>query len=334
MPRFILWVLAFYMVSLPIHSQGRINRALLKHAREAPVFPVDQIDSLMAYLLAPTHSERGRAEVLAYWVATHTVYDTEAYQKHIIKDEPWKETYQSGIAACSGYSQLYKALCDRAGVECWIIEGYAKSFEYRSGMTFQDTNHAWNIVKVEGNYFPLDITWASGTLKLKWGNRLVFDPYFDPTYLFSSPLSFVEKHLPAQPRWQLLSHPVSMVDFLEWNYVLDMVDRKSPEYSFVDSIGDFVALDFYARKQKDLRDAVYFHRSDLMLANGYYDLAYCYATDSLGSQEHLESAVYYFQKAKDLYQRPNVNLEEMVGHCDRGIQYASVRLNNLRLQEE
>jgi len=325
-----------FLLVLSVHSfaQGGLNRALLSHAKEAPEFSVEQIDLLLQYLLTPTSTDRERAEVLAYWVATHLVYDTEAYEQNIIKEEPWKETYTNRIAACSGYSQLYKALCDRAGVDCWVIEGYAKSIDYRQGMRFSDTNHAWNVVLVDGQYYPLDITWASGVLKRKWNHRLVFEPYFDASHLFSPPWRFVEKHLAAQPRWQLLMHPVSMTDYLEWIQPKDMIDQDSPEFYYPDSIAAFLTLEKYERKVKDLRDAMYFHRSDVLLANGYYQLAYSYAMEELYSEDYLEQSLYYFQKAKDLYMRPHVNNENMIGHCDRGIQFGSVRLHNLRARKD
>lgn len=51
-------------------------------------------------------------------------------------------------AVCSGISQAYALLLNRTGIECKYINGYSY------GMY-----HAWNIVKINGRWYHVDITW-------------------------------------------------------------------------------------------------------------------------------------------------------------------------------
>ena len=58
-------------------------------------------------------------------------------------------------AQCSGISRAVKYLCDRIGIECIVVAGTG-SGQNGSGP------HAWNIVRINGNYYHLDATYLLG----------------------------------------------------------------------------------------------------------------------------------------------------------------------------
>ncbi len=51
-------------------------------------------------------------------------------------------------AVCSGYARAAKLLLNRVGIECRLVSGMSK-----------DTGHMWNQVKIDGQWYNLDITW-------------------------------------------------------------------------------------------------------------------------------------------------------------------------------
>lgn len=51
-----------------------------------------------------------------------------------------------GECVCDGYSRAMKLLCDLSDVECKLIRGTSKG------------NHMWNMVKLDGNWYHLDVT--------------------------------------------------------------------------------------------------------------------------------------------------------------------------------
>ena len=53
-----------------------------------------------------------------------------------------------GKAVCNGYAQAMKLLCDLTDVECRMISGKADG-----------ENHAWNLVKLGGSWYHVDVTW-------------------------------------------------------------------------------------------------------------------------------------------------------------------------------
>jgi len=63
-------------------------------------------------------------------------------------------------AVCAGYSHLFKEMCKEVGIECKYVTGAARtSF---SNILFFNWNHAWNIVKLDGAYYGMDVTWIDG----------------------------------------------------------------------------------------------------------------------------------------------------------------------------
>lgn len=59
---------------------------------------------------------------------------------------------------CAGYSLLYKEMMDRQGIECDYIKGIGYTNQVRGA-------HAWNVLTINGQSFPVDLTWDSDALR-------------------------------------------------------------------------------------------------------------------------------------------------------------------------
>jgi len=70
-------------------------------------------------------------------------------------------------AVCDGYSKAYKLVLDKLGIESIIISGVVDNLP-----------HAWNLVKLDGNYYHVDVT--SDKLDDK-STRYVVHTYFNVT---------------------------------------------------------------------------------------------------------------------------------------------------------
>ncbi len=70
----------------------------------------------------------------------------------------------NGKAVCSGYVEAYQTLLDMLGIECRTIKGTG---------TAQD--HSWNMVKLDGEWYHVDVTWddpidGDGSISHKYFN--------------------------------------------------------------------------------------------------------------------------------------------------------------------
>lgn len=83
---------------------------------------------------------------LASEISRNASYD---YEFEIPGDEaPWAGI-MGGMFICEGYSEAMEYLCRRANLYCKVVSGSSR------GMS-----HAWNLVKLPGGTYYVDITWA------------------------------------------------------------------------------------------------------------------------------------------------------------------------------
>ncbi len=80
----------------------------------------------------------------------------------------------NGKAVCEGYARALQYLLQKCGVECAEAAGYVRK---ENGEI--DCGHAWNIVRIDGDYYYIDTTWddSSNTIQDVKKNDLGFN-YF------------------------------------------------------------------------------------------------------------------------------------------------------------
>ena len=82
--------------------------------------------------------------------------------------------FLNGKAVCEGYARAMQYLLQKCGVECAEMAGYIQKDNGERG-----EGHAWNIVKIDGDYYYLDCTWddSSNTIQTVKNTYLGFN-YF------------------------------------------------------------------------------------------------------------------------------------------------------------
>ncbi len=93
-------------------------------------------------------SELEKAIALHDYIVVNCEYD---YENYLANKLP-REVYSAyGVlvdrkAVCQGYALAYKLLLNRVGIECYMVTSSAM-------------NHAWNLIKLDGQYYQVDTTW-------------------------------------------------------------------------------------------------------------------------------------------------------------------------------
>jgi hypothetical protein len=185
-----------------------------EYARNAPRQYEVGLMTLATYLVKPAKTNLEKARVLFTWVATHVRYDDAAFNSKIYPDYTAEFVLKNKRAVCEGYSNILMALCDEAGLECKKITGYSKGYGYVVGSHFTETDHTWNVIKIDGKWKLFDVTWAGGSGTNK-GGKLVSTKKFNPFWFDVNPNAFVFTHFPETPSWQLSDKPISQIQFEE-----------------------------------------------------------------------------------------------------------------------
>ncbi len=108
-----------------------------------------------------TDYEKERA--LYKWVTENVRYDQDHYDPLAQIDPDSYNPYgplHNGKGVCLGYATTFQLLMDMAGVECITVMGAA----YHAAQQ----NHAWNMVRLNGQWYCADTTWDEGDPEENW----------------------------------------------------------------------------------------------------------------------------------------------------------------------
>lgn len=69
-----------------------------------------------------------------------------------------------GKAMCGGYARAFKAVMDRLGIKCVLIQGSAYSGNSVAGLEAGFEAHMWNAVEIGGLWYGVDVTYNDGAV--------------------------------------------------------------------------------------------------------------------------------------------------------------------------
>jgi transglutaminase/protease-like cytokinesis protein 3 len=189
------------------------------HADAAPTSVEQSVPALAAYLAQAGRDNLTRARALYRWVAGHIEYDASGFRTASYGDVSPEGVLRRRASVCEGYARLTEALGEAMGLEIEVVSGWSKGYGYTPGQRFDGaTNHAWNAVRIEGQWRLMDPTWGAGYLD----ERMQFVRRFQEHYFLTPPDAFVFDHLPQDQRWQLLERPVSAAEYTDLAYLRPM----------------------------------------------------------------------------------------------------------------
>ncbi len=127
-----------------------------------------------------TWSDYGRIKSVYEYLVDTVVYNADA---------PDNQCMQSALinrqSVCAGYAKAFQYICHRMGYFCTYVTG-----SIRSG-----GDHAWNIVRIDGNYYHVDVTWGDPVFAGAWedGNGITVMNY---NYLCCTDEEILTTHVP------------------------------------------------------------------------------------------------------------------------------------------
>lgn len=93
---------------------------------------------------APSGSQMDKLVYLHDWVILHN-----AYSKDDLHADDIYGGLVGGVAQCQGYSKTSAYLMDKMGIENTTVTGFNE----------EGLSHAWNLVKLDGEWYNFDTTW-------------------------------------------------------------------------------------------------------------------------------------------------------------------------------
>jgi hypothetical protein len=159
-----------------------------------------------AYLVHGEHNPFQRIKALHDYVADRVAYDGVGFLQKKYPSAAPEDVFASRKSVCAGYANLFAAMAQSVGEEVVTLHGDALGFSK------EPSPHAWNAVRIQGEWYLVDVTWNAGYID-KTGT---FTKSYRTHYLFTPPQEFAKQHFPTEPDWQLMTRPLSRGDFLRF----------------------------------------------------------------------------------------------------------------------
>lgn len=188
------------------------------------------VETMATFIRQQLTNETDRVRCIYTWIVSHINYDLAlAAEKHFYTDEELEHlppiTLQTRTGVCLHYTHLFAALANQVGLSSYVVTGYIKDGE----RVVTDIGHSWICTKIDSTWTLHDPTWGAG---FSTDNRF----YRRPTskYFCANPKEFIWTHMPYDPMWQLLYHPVGHAEF-----VGQEADAPSPFFNYPDTLAAF-----------------------------------------------------------------------------------------------
>jgi hypothetical protein len=234
-------------------SKAQKNFAFIDHYVKDLTAPTP--DSLARLVTKNFTTELEKARAIYSWISQNISYNTgifpeaRAIKKYPVSyyDEDTLTIWSSGnemtarkvlkrrMAICDGYSKLFVTMCEYAGLRSEIITGYARNSSGRAER-FR-TNHAWNAVMVDSNWYLVDVTWGSGYLN--YANQFV--QKLEERYFLADPLDFYSEHYPDDRSMAFLPNPPEYREYRNAPYRFKTFVKYQVEQLFPDK-GEIQAM--------------------------------------------------------------------------------------------
>jgi transglutaminase/protease-like cytokinesis protein 3 len=230
------------MVSEPPNPYADIDKTALL----LPDSLTKSTEVIAAYIKANFHSNEDKVRAAFIWVVSNIRYDVPnmyAINYYEKKEDKIAKPLQTRQGICENYAALFTDICEKAGIPGFVVQGYVKI-----NNQVPNISHAWSVARIDTGWYLFDPTWAAGYI-----NNGVFVPKINNTFYKAGPSNFIQAHMPFDPLWQLLYHPVSFTDF---NNGPVKEDSARAFFNFSDSIA------LYEKQNENERNQASYIRID------------------------------------------------------------------------
>ncbi len=255
---FLFFGLSFF--STKLHSQ---NYALVDSIVDNyPKYDIG-LEDISSLIAKDFYKEEDKARAVFKWVTSNISFDVELGAKmdfkslkafsysteeekikkeKVFKTEVINQTFRTRKTVCHGYAFIVEYLCKKLGLEVEVVTGTLKTTPSEIGIFPNTINHAWNVIKINGQWKFVDATLGAGFISTNSG---LFKFDFNDGYFFTNSELFFLNHYPSNEKWLLIAKnrndfakpPFYFGNYFKYNYRIigpesGIYSKKKSNFSF------------------------------------------------------------------------------------------------------
>lgn len=200
-------------------------------------------EALVSYFEYIADSDLEKARAIYVWLADNISYDVKSINKNKRGDNSALGVLNSKRAVCEGYARLFEFFGKKMELDIRFVGGYSKNDVSEDSWDFEDEegDHAWNVIKINGEWRVFDATWGAGSGNDDARGRLVFTKDYSDNWFDLCPYEAIFSHYPEDTSL-ILTEPRLTLDKFE---SLQLI----PIYSFTSNLLDAEASFLKALKK-------------------------------------------------------------------------------------
>ena len=157
----------------PAYSSSNNYSELTKSYSNVTEDDINTINSILNSIIKPGMTETEKIRTVHNWIVCNTTYNDNYYDRgdsfnHV------SNLLNNKTGVCQGYSVTFYIFMKQMGIPCTLVMGKT-----------DNVSHAWNAVKLDGNWYYIDVTWddpvVNGTSNYPGGDNISYE-YLVCTY--------------------------------------------------------------------------------------------------------------------------------------------------------
>jgi hypothetical protein len=169
-------------------------------------------DDLAGYINANFTTRREKSRAAFLWITRNIKYNFDSIITNSIYETPSEVSeriLKTRTGVCLNFAHLFSEISNKVGARCYIVQGYTKQ---------------------NGRVDYLPHLWCASFIDTAW---YLFDPTWGSAYFMTKPAVMIRSHMPFDPIWQLLYHPITHQEFYKSNF---WSAKNRPFFNYPDTL--------------------------------------------------------------------------------------------------
>ncbi len=194
-----------------LYAQTSNYESIDKITLEIPDSLTTSVQNIVNYIDSNFLTNDLKLRAAYIWITENISYDIANMYSFKKDTNSVNTTLLTRKGVCYNYAELFNSIANNLGIKSHIVLGYTKG----NGVINYNP-HKWCVAIIDSNWFMFDPTWGAGII-----HNSKYIKNFDDRYFKMDPANAINSHMPFDPLWQFVQHPITNTEFCNDSIVME-----------------------------------------------------------------------------------------------------------------